>query len=193
MKKRALLSEHKVYSNEWINVLQKNFKVGEQKKIYTSIKRSNSVIAIPITRDGKTVLLKQFRYPTEKESLEFPMGGINEGERAIEALKRELKEEIGIDAITLEEIGKFHPVPGLTDQIVYVFLVYIDDLSMIQVNASEDIDGSMIIPLDDVFHLIQKGQITDGFTLAAALFIKLYNMKYNSKQTAFGKISFSAK
>lgn len=179
MKERKVISEKKLYGNKWMDVLQREYDVGGEKKTYTFIKRSSSVIAIPLAADGNTILLRQFRYPTGMESLEFPMGGIDEGETIVDALKRELQEETNLHIKDFEEIGKFFPVPGLTDQVAYVFVVHVnEDLSTLGVKSDEeDIDGSMVMSSNEVFNLIRQGRVTDGFTLSASLFLKLYMEK----------------
>jgi ADP-ribose pyrophosphatase len=55
------------------------------------------VSVLPIDDQGNVYLTKQFRYVLGEESLEAPSGAI-EGEEPIEAAKREIKEELGIEA-----------------------------------------------------------------------------------------------
>jgi len=177
MTERKMISERAIYGNKSMSVLQKEYDVNGKHETYTMIKRSDSVIAIPLTKERKTLLLKQYRYPTEKDSLEFPMGGVDKGETTVEALKRELKEETHLLAENFVEVGKFFPVPGLTDQIAHVFVIKIAEKKLLMANprdCEEEIESSIIVSADDVFRLVRNGKITDGFTISAALFLKLY-------------------
>lgn len=177
MTERKMTSEKTIYENKLMSVLQREYDVNGKHRTYTMIKRSDSVIAIPLTEERKTLLLKQYRYPTEKDSLEFPMGGVDGGETTIEALKRELQEETRLLAENFVEVGKFFPVPGLTDQVAHVFVIKLTEKKLLTASprdCEEDIESPMIVSADDVFRFVRNGKITDGFTISAALFLKLY-------------------
>lgn len=60
---------------------------------YTIWQHSDIVQAIPITKEGKYVLVKQYKHGIEDIVVEFPGGFMNKGESKIDALKRELAEE----------------------------------------------------------------------------------------------------
>lgn len=74
---------------------------------------------IAITDDNEIVLIKQYREPFQKTVIEIPAGLVGdkgEVESAVDAAKRELFEETGYEAETLEEIGTFCVSPGLTTE-----------------------------------------------------------------------------
>ena len=72
---------------------------------YATVRMKPGVTILPIDDDGRVHLVRQFRYALGAESLEAPAGGIDEGEEPLDAAKRELKEEMGIEADAWEPLG----------------------------------------------------------------------------------------
>jgi len=75
--------------------------------------------------EKKFYLIKQFRpfYYIRKEKYKFELVGglVDKGESISQALKREIKEEIGVKTLKLKKLTKYCPVPGYSDEIVHVY------------------------------------------------------------------------
>ena len=94
---------------------------------YASRKGVSGVIAlVPITDDGKLVLVEQYRPPVEARVIELPAGLAGDGrhkhETLEEAARRELAEETGYAADTLEYAGGGAASAGLCDELVSMFV-----------------------------------------------------------------------
>ena len=80
--------------------------------------------------EKKFYLIKQFRpfYYVRKEKYKFELVGglVDEGETLTQALKREIKEEIGVKALKLKKLTKYCPVPGYSDEIVHVYYAEVE-------------------------------------------------------------------
>jgi 8-oxo-dGTP pyrophosphatase MutT (NUDIX family) len=148
------------------------------------VERPDSIVVIPLTPTNKTVLLKQFRFPTNESSWEPPMGGINGAEPAEAAARRELMEEVGLRAKDLVRIGEYRPVPGLTPEKVTVFVVRVVeedlDASIASWSASEEIQEVSTVSLTDLVGMITDGRVTDGCSLTALLLLRLWLDQYAS-------------
>ncbi|MCL4418348.1 MAG: NUDIX hydrolase [Actinobacteria bacterium] len=177
MERKRDIQRKYVYSSSWLKVREDSFIQDEAERMYNVIERSNSVVIFPITPSGRTVILRHFRYPTQEYSVEVPMGALDDGETIEQAARRELFEEVKISATELKHIGKFNPVPGLTDQQVDVFIARVNETSIdtasFELNE-DDIEGLSIVNVNNVFERASSGEITDGFTLGSLLFLKLY-------------------
>jgi ADP-ribose pyrophosphatase len=121
---------------------------------------------IPRVNDGKIVFVNQFRYLNQKESSEFPGGGIIPNISIIENASKELLEETGIIADNIIKIGEFNPCNGITNEICNVMLASGLTFTGSLPEESEEIE---IISLtnSEIMRLITVGGIWDGMTLAA--------------------------
>ena len=82
--------------------------------------------------EKKFYLIKQFRpfYYVRKEKYKFELVGglVDEGETLTKALKREIKEEIGVKTQKLKKLTKYCPVPGYSDEIVHVYYAEVEKI-----------------------------------------------------------------
>lgn len=145
---------------------------------YTIVDRPDAIVVIPLTPTNRTVLLRQFRVPTNDTAWELPMGGIDAAEPLDAAARRELMEEVGLRATDLVRIGEYRPAPGLTPQRTTVFLARVGDAdldaSLRAWRASEEIQEIASVPLPDVDRMVAGGLVTDGFSLSAILLLRLW-------------------
>ena len=82
--------------------------------------------------EKKFYLIKQFRpfYYLRKERYKFELVGglVDKGETFTQALKREIKEEIGVKTLKLKKLTKYCPVPGYSDEIVHVYYAEVEKI-----------------------------------------------------------------
>ncbi|RPI16988.1 MAG: NUDIX hydrolase [Ignavibacteriae bacterium] len=120
-KKNTISSEKKFENNWWSywidNYIMPNGKKGEYHYVHTG----GSTFIVPLIDEEHVLMLKQFRYLTDRVSLEFPGGGIKEGQDPKEIARKELIEEIKYDA-ELEYAGSFNPYIGVTTEFCHVFI-----------------------------------------------------------------------
>ena len=99
-------------------------------------------------RENKLVLVKQFRVPINDYIYELPAGLVDEGEEAIVSLKRELKEETGLDVIEIiPSMGrdKVYLSPGMTDESVNLVYCMCDgEISKDGLEDDEDLEPLLI-------------------------------------------------
>jgi len=77
------------------------------------------VKVIPITKDGKFVVCRQYRHALAKILTQFPAGAVDKGEALEQGARRELQEETGYTCNELVHLGSFAPyatkMTGITD------------------------------------------------------------------------------
>lgn len=126
-----------------------------------------SVMIVPMTTNGRIVLLEQYRYPTKSFSYELP-GGNSQGKSPLAAGRAELFEETGYRARRWRRLGSFHPYSGMSDEVCHVYLATelipgracLEDREFIQV---------IEMPIGEVYRGIEHHRIRDGMTMASLL------------------------
>ena len=143
-----------------------------------AVRHIGAVCVVPVTDDGKVVLVRQFRYPFGKMIYEIPAGKLDlRDEEHSRAAMRELEEETGYICSSLEYIGDLYSTPGFCDEVIHMYCAR----GLVKGKPHPDEDGfidTVAIPIEDVKDMILDGDITDSKTQAAVL--KVY-VKYFSK------------
>jgi ADP-ribose pyrophosphatase len=133
-----------------------------------------AVFVIPEFADGRLLLLRQFRYLNQRESLEFVGGGVKAGQNHEEAAQAELLEEAGFLVNELIPIGWFNPMNGASDEECYVFIARGLTAANAHPEVSEEFEPIMVTP-GELDALIANGEIWDGMTLAAYALYRNYS------------------
>jgi ADP-ribose pyrophosphatase len=89
---------------------------------YSYIKHPGAGMAVPVTADGKFVLVKQYRFAIQRYLLEFPAGTLEVGEDHGLTIRREIEEETGYSASQWQYLGGFYICPGYSDEIIHAYL-----------------------------------------------------------------------
>jgi len=132
------------------------------------VEHADCVAIIAVDADDNVLLVNQFRKPVEKELLEIPAGGIDDGEDAGEAVIREMQEETGFRPQRVEHLGGFYSTPGYCTEYLYLYLA--TDLTPGQLYA-EDTEGIKVVrvPIKRIPELIDSGKICDAKSIAGLL------------------------
>ena len=129
-----------------------------------------SVVVVPIDSNGDMVMVRQFRYPVGETLVEAPAGSVEDGELPEQSAQRELQEEIGYRAESLERLGSFWMSPGYCTELMYAFVARGLSPSTLDPDDDENIEV-VRRPLSEARALIERGEVRDAKTIAALLML----------------------
>ena len=116
--------------------------------------------------EGNVYLERQFRYPYRKVVLEIPAGKLEPGEDPFDAIRRELKEEIGAEADRWDFLGHIMPTVGYTDEMLYLFLARGLTFGDRHLDRDEFLEPFKL-PFAEALARAADGRLNDAKTVAA--------------------------
>ena len=149
---------------------------------FVSIHAADWVNVVPLTTDGRLVLVRQFRYGINDFSLEVPGGVIEDGEDPVVAGLRELAEETGYAGGAARLLGSVHPNPAIQDNRCHAVLA--DGVMRAGALAWDEDEEMEVVtaPVDDVLAWARGGQITHSLSLTALmLFEPLWRARHGGR------------
>lgn len=125
---------------------------------------------VPMFEDGRTLLVRQFRYPPRRTFLEVPAGKLDEPEEnPVEVAARELEEETGWRADRFEKVGAAYPCIGYSNEVIHIFTAH--DLE----RGSQSLaDGEFVevveMDFDEALGRARTGDLKDMKTVTALVY-----------------------
>jgi ADP-ribose pyrophosphatase len=117
---------------------------------------------VPLFEDGTTILLRQYRYPPQREFLEVPAGKLDRpGEPPDDVARRELAEEAGYEAERLTPLGPTYPCIGYSNEVIHLFLAE----GLTPSDAETEHDEFVVpvrLPLAEAVAMAHRGEILDA-------------------------------
>ncbi len=157
------------YENPWITVDHNEVTTpGGSAGIYGVVRFKNLAVGVvPVDEDDHTWLVGQYRYTLDEYSWEMPAGGCPAHEDPADTARRELIEETGLHAATIEPLfAGVRLSNSVTDESSIAYLA--TDLSA---GAAEPEDTEELrlrrVCVDDAIEMCLNGEINDAFTILA--------------------------
>lgn len=164
-----------VHKNPWYEVVQDDVLMpsGQQGK-YTYVNRRTAAIVIPMDEQDNVYLTKQYRYPVQEFTWEFPGGAGDSCDESIEEVaRRELLEEVGLEAEQWDNLGELFFSTGTSNERAQVFLAR----RLMKKQAIPDLTEFISfnkVALEEVGKMIIDGRIKEGVQIAAFYFLKKF-------------------
>ena len=138
-------------------------------EVYDYIHHDGAAAVLPVTKDGKILMVRQYRNALNRFTLEIPAGKVDApDEPRIECAYRELEEETGFRTEKLEYLMTINTTVAFCDEAIDVFLAKDLIPSKQNLDADESIDVEEW-EVKDLLELIYTGKMTDGKTVAAIM------------------------
>jgi 8-oxo-dGTP pyrophosphatase MutT (NUDIX family) len=164
-----------IYDNPWISLTEFDvIKPSGGRGIYGKVHFKNRALGIvAMDNDQNIYLVGQFRFTLDGYSWEIPEGGGPLSEDPLDAAKRELKEETGIEADHWEKILDLHLSNSVTDEYGQVYLA-----TGLHYKEAEPEDTEQLVvkkvSIDEAYRMVVKGEITDSIAVAGIMRTKLF-------------------
>lgn len=120
--REEVISTEKIYSGKILNLRRDKVKAKDGITYREIVEHNGAVAMVVFTNDGKFIVEKQYRAPVGDFMIEIPAGKIDPGEDPREAAIRELKEETGYTARSIEELTAFYPTVGYSEEVIHLYL-----------------------------------------------------------------------
>ena len=163
--------EHLVYETPWWDfyyddIIRTNGSPGKYSwaKIHSG---NGGVMVVPVTRSGRCLMIKLYRYPAKRYMWEFPAGMIEDDETPVEAGRRELFEETGVASNGAVLIGSQTPISGFVGDTFYTVFAQIPEIEIGDVipQFEEGIVEAKIVTRQELVAMAASQEIEDGVTL----------------------------
>ena len=174
-----LLSSERKYSGRVIHVDHDSVQFPDQSIGLLEMIRHPGASAVvpmidrPTVRDPRVLLIRQFRHAANDFIWEIPAGTLGAGELPEACAHRELIEEAGYQAGTLELLTRIYTTPGFTDEVIHLFLAADLTRDEHQREADEFITVHEF-PWSRIGAMVRRGEIRDGKSLCALMFVQSF-------------------
>lgn len=135
---------------------------------YATTRMKPGVSVVALDDEGAVYLTKQFRYAIGRESVEAVAGAIEEGEEAEEAARRELREELGIEAGEFIDLGTVDAVTSQVFSPSRIFLARRLKFTQTDRESTEHIE-SLKVEMEEAVRMALEGVITQATTIVLIL------------------------
>ena len=132
----------------------------------------DAVYIVTVTVTGRIVLVRQYRYTLDAETLEIPAGMLKAGTDPLEQAQHELEEEVGCRAPRVELIHTLKTSPGRQNQSYWIVLATgLPDGALSHANqeGDESISEVLSVSWDHLMSMIDSGELRDTASIAALL------------------------
>ena len=182
MKWKTLSSEY-LFNDRWFKVRKEVCETPQGKIVdpYYVYDFSTWVGALPVTEDGKIIMLKQYRHALGEVCFEIPGGCVDDTDKNVEeAIARELMEETGYNFSDYEYLGKISPNPSTNSNLLHMFLAKGGRKVAAQsLDENEEIEV-ILLDMDELKQLLRENKIVQAMHVSCILYAleKLGELKY---------------
>lgn len=167
-----VLSSELVYEGAVWDVRSDTVRYGDGEMTRQYVAHPGAAAVVAIDDDGRVVLIQQYRHPIKERDWEIPAGLLDvAGEPPLETAKRELTEEVDLEASRWQHLVSMHTTPGGNDEVVHLFLAR--GLTTVETDYQREHEESDMrverVPLADVIDGVLLGRLRNGILATGAL------------------------
>lgn len=162
------------YQGKILKVYTDRVEINGKESNWDYVHHNGGAAVIPVTDEGKIIMVRQWRNALDRYTLEIPAGALEHGESGLSCVSRELEEETGYRSEHFEWLVSTNSWVAFTNELVEVFVAR-DLIPSVQKFDEEESIELEEYTIDELKEKIFKGEITDSKTVAGLL---AYAVKY---------------
>lgn len=167
-----IVSTDLVYEGAVWNVRSDTVRYGDGEMTRQYVDHPGAAAVVAIDDEERVVLIQQYRHPIKERDWEIPAGLLDvAGEPPLDTAKRELTEEVDLEADRWQHLISMHTTPGGNDEVVHVFLAR--GLRSVETDYEREHEESDMrverVPLADVIDGVLAGRLRNGILATGAL------------------------
>jgi len=166
--KPEIIASRKIYDGKIFDVSLDRIREGEIEYDREIVSHNGSAVIVPVFADKTVALVKQYRHAAEKYLWEIPAGSLEKDENPEQGAARELEEEIGVTAKTIEKLSEFYVSPGFLSEKMFVFLAT-DLTETVQNLEADELIEIGRFSFEQAFEMIRKNEIEDAKTMVGVI------------------------
>lgn len=160
------MAADELYASERLRFVVERFATPDGEVVRPAVHHPGAVAVLAVPAPGHLLLVRQYRYPIRRWTLELPAGTRVVGEEPLATARRELAEEAGYAAARWSEVLRFLPTAGLTDEEMIIYRA--DDLRPCAGTPDHgELVSPQIVPFAELAARRADGSICDAKTLLA--------------------------
>jgi ADP-ribose pyrophosphatase len=172
MPKFALIKSEPAYQGRAFSIRKDHVQLPDGRTAQLDIvEHIGSAIIIPVDDQGRVYFVRQYRHAAGMELLELPAGTLEPDEDPMVCAQREVREETGMAAGQIKEIGGFYLAPGYSTEFMRVYLATELTHNPLEADVDEFLSVE-IMPVAEAIRKAERGEFPDAKTLAALLLAK---------------------
>ena len=177
------LSSEQIFDATWLKVRKDAYQTPSGKVVdsFYVYELPTWVAAVPVTDDGRIVMVRQYRHALGQEIIEIPGGCVDDTDKNFEeAIERELSEETGYTFTNYDYLGAISPNPSTNTNLLHMYLARGGRQTTSQkLDKNEEIEV-LLLTIDEVKHLLRTNKIMQAMHVTCLLYAleKLGELKY---------------
>ena len=177
------------YENAWITVWHDEvLRPDGGPGIYGVVHFANLAAGVVVLDDrDRVVLVGQHRYTLDEWSWEIPEGGIPPGETPLDGIRRELREETGVEAAEWLELGRVHLSNSITDEAGILYLATHLTEGIAAPEPTEQLEIQWL-PFDEALAMTFDGRITDALSIIGLQRVALVRLAPQARSNRGGAV-----
>lgn len=169
------LDERQIYNGHIIEVVVGRFAGPDGQQFERDIVRHPGAVAIVPLDGEEIVLVEQYRSPIDAPLIEIPAGLRDVEDEPLQATaRRELREEVGLEADRFEPLTQVHNAPGFSDELIHIYLA--TGLTAVErpvTDSPEEAEMRILrVRVPEAIEMVRDGRITDSKTIIGVLALR---------------------